>query len=156
MNIRANGYAGRPGRVLAGLDWVVGSIHAALDDDTTERVMAAMENPHVDAIGHLTGRKINRRAPTESTSSGCSPRRSRPAPASRSTRSPTGSTCATPHARLAGEPGSRIVVSSDAHSDRGADYVALGIGQARRGWLTKEQIVNTRPWSKVKKLPTRR
>jgi DNA polymerase (family 10) len=53
-------------------------------------------------------------------------------------------------ARLAGEHGVRVVVSTDAHSIRALDYARLGIGQARRAWLTKEQIVNTRPWSKVK------
>ena len=54
-------------------------------------------------------------------------------------------------ARLAGERGVRIVVSTDAHSVGALAYATLGIGQARRAWLTKEQIVNTRPWSKVKK-----
>jgi DNA polymerase (family 10) len=53
-------------------------------------------------------------------------------------------------ARLAGERGVRIVVSTDAHSISALDYATLGIGQARRAWLTKEQIVNTRSWSKVK------
>ena len=53
------------------------------------------------------------------------------------------------HARLAGERGVRIVVSTDAHSLGALGYVELGIGQARRAWLTKEQVVNTRPWSKV-------
>ena len=57
--------------MLAERDWVVASVHSSFDHDPTERVLAAMENPHVDCIGHLTGRKMNRRAdrPT-STSSG--------------------------------------------------------------------------------------
>jgi DNA polymerase (family 10) len=54
-------------------------------------------------------------------------------------------------ARLAGERGVRIAVSTDAHSTAALGYAPLGIGQARRAWLTKEQVVNTRPWSKVKK-----
>jgi DNA polymerase (family 10) len=44
----------------------------------------------------------------------------------------------------------RIVVSTDAHSTSALDYATLGIGQARRAWLTKAQVVNTQPWSKVK------
>ena len=54
-------------------------------------------------------------------------------------------------ARLAGERGVRIAIATDAHSVTSLGYMRLGIGQARRAWLTKEQIVNTRPWSKVKK-----
>ena len=42
--------------------------------------------------------------------------------------------------------------STDAHSTAALGYVALGIGMARRAWLTKDQIVNTRPWSKIEKL----
>ena len=61
VNIRANGTLDVPDETLAGLDWVVASIHAAFGTNPTERVIAAMENPHVDVIGHLTGRKINKR-----------------------------------------------------------------------------------------------
>ena len=65
VNIRANGTLDVPDETLAGLDWVVASIHAAFGTSPTERVIAAMENPHVDVIGHLTGRKINKRAPMD-------------------------------------------------------------------------------------------
>ena len=50
-----------PDDVLAELDWVVASLHTSLDRNPTERVLAAIENPHVDCIGHLTGRRISRR-----------------------------------------------------------------------------------------------
>jgi DNA polymerase (family 10) len=53
-------------------------------------------------------------------------------------------------ARLAAQHGVRIVVNTDAHSVGALDYARLGIGQARRAWLAKEQVMNTRPWSKVK------
>src|SRR5207247_2248734 len=65
VNIRANGTLDLPDETLAGLDWVVASIHAAFTTSPTERVLATLENPHVDCIGHLTGRKINKRAPME-------------------------------------------------------------------------------------------
>src|SRR4029079_16138718 len=63
--IRANGTLDVPDETLASLDWVVASIHAAYSTAPTERVLTAMENPHVDVIGHLTGRKINKRAPMD-------------------------------------------------------------------------------------------
>src|SRR5207247_5694599 len=64
-NIRADGEIDLPDDVLAGRDWVVASIHSGLGKNQTERVVAAMENPHVDCIGHLTGRKLSRREPAD-------------------------------------------------------------------------------------------
>ena len=51
--------------MLAERDWVVASLHSAFDRNPTERVLTAMENPHVDCIGHLTARKINIRPPAD-------------------------------------------------------------------------------------------
>ena len=56
------------------------------------------------------------------------------------------------NARLAGEAGLTLVISSDGHSTGALGYVELGIAQARRAWLTKEQILNTRPWAEIEKL----
>ena len=55
-------------------------------------------------------------------------------------------------ARLAGEAGVKIVVSSDAHQVAALDYVDFGVAQARRAWLTAEQIANTHTWAQLKKL----
>ena len=60
-NITARGEVDVPDELLAQLDWVVASLHTSLDRSPTERVLAAIENPHVDCIGHLTGRRISRR-----------------------------------------------------------------------------------------------
>ena len=78
-------------------------------------------------------------------------RRRRPAPRSRSTASPTGSTCATSTPGSPARPASRIPVNTDAHSTAALAYAELGIGQARRAWLTKEQVLNTRPWAEIAK-----
>jgi DNA polymerase (family 10) len=56
------------------------------------------------------------------------------------------------HARLAGEAGVKVVVSSDAHEVRALAYVEFGVAQARRAWLTADQIVNTRSLAQLKKL----
>ena len=60
-NINAKGVVDVPDDVLAQLDWVVASLHTSFDRNPTERVLAAIDNPHVDCIGHLTGRRISRR-----------------------------------------------------------------------------------------------
>jgi DNA polymerase (family X) len=151
VNIRANGALDVPDETLAGLDWVVASIHAAFTTSPTERVLAAMESPHVDVIGHLTGRKINKRGPMDIDLDRVFEKAVETGTAVEINSQPDRLDLRDADARLAGERGVRIVVSTDAHSVGALGYATLGIGQARRAWLTKDQIVNTRPWSKVKK-----
>jgi len=151
VNVRANGTLDVPDETLAGLDWVVASIHAAFSTSPTERVLAAMENPNVDVIGHLTGRKINKRAPMDIDLERVFATALETGTAVEINSQPDRLDLRDADARLAGERGVRIVVSTDAHSVAALGYATLGIGQARRAWLTKEQIVNTRPWSRVKK-----
>jgi DNA polymerase (family 10) len=150
VNIRANGTLDVPDETLAGLDWVVASIHAAFGTDPTERVIAAMENPNVDVIGHLTGRKINKRAPMDIDLERVFSAAVETGTALEINSQPDRLDLRDADARLAGECGVRIVISTDAHSTGALGYAPLGIGMARRAWLTKDQIVNTRPWSKVK------
>ena len=94
-NITAHGVVDVPDDVLAQLDWVVASLHTSLDKNPTERVLAAIDNPNVDCIGHLTGAGSRGARARSSTSTWSSVARSRPARRSRSTASPTASTCAT-------------------------------------------------------------
>jgi len=150
VNIRANGTLDVPDETLAELDWVVASIHAAFSTSPTERVLAAMENPHVDVIGHLTGRKINKRGPMDIDLERVFEKAMETGTAVEINSQPDRLDLRDADARLAGERGVRIVVSTDAHSVGALGYATLGIGQARRAWLTRDQIVNTRPWSKVK------
>jgi DNA polymerase (family 10) len=151
VNIRANGTLDVPDEQLAALDWVVASIHAAFSNTPTERVIAAMENPNVDCIGHLTGRKINRRGPMDIDLERVFAAAVETGTALEINSQPDRLDLRDADARLAGARGVRIVVSTDAHSTAALGYAPLGIGQARRAWLTKEQVVNTRPWSRVKK-----
>jgi DNA polymerase (family 10) len=60
------------------------------------------------------------------------------------------------HARAAKEAGLKVVVNSDAHQIRAQNYVELGVGQARRGWLTKDDVLNTRTWAQFQKLRRKR
>jgi DNA polymerase (family 10) len=152
VNIRADGSLDVDDETLADRDWVVASLHTAFDKNPTERVLAAMENRNVDCIGHLTARKINRRGPADIDLS-------RVFEAALATKTfleinsqPDRLDLRDAHARAAGEAGVLLAVNSDAHSIRALGYPELGVGQARRAWLTKEQILNTRTWPQIKKL----
>jgi DNA polymerase (family 10) len=150
VNIRADGSLDLPDDVLATRDWVIASVHHAQGKNVTERVLSAMENPHVDCIGHLTGRKINKRGPADVDVERVFEKAIETRTCIEINSQPDRLDLRDAHARLAGETGVPIVVCTDAHSVGALDYATLGIGQARRGWLTKEHVRNTRPWSKVK------
>jgi DNA polymerase (family 10) len=152
VNIKADGSLDLPDGVLAERDWVVASIHTAFDRDPTERILATMENPHVHCIGHLTGRKLNRREPMEIDIERVVGKAIETGTLLEINSQPDRLDLRDVHARVAGEAGARVVVNSDAHQVEALDYVEFGIAQARRAWLTAEQVANTRTWVQLKKL----
>jgi DNA polymerase (family X) len=152
VNIRVDGSLSLPDDVLARRDWVIASLHGAFDRDPTERVLAAMENPHVDCIGHLTARKINIRPPADVDVERVIAKAVETGTFLEINAQPNRLDLRDTHARLAGEAGVPIVVSTDAHELRALQHIEMGIAQARRAWLTKEQVVNTRTWAQIEKL----
>jgi DNA polymerase (family 10) len=154
-NIRVNGEVDVPDEVLAELDWVVASLHSAFDRAPTERVLAAIENPHVDCIGHLTGRRLSRPARAAGANVDVERvvgRAAETGTALEINAQPDRLDLRDVHARLAGEAGVPVPVCTDAHSTGGLAYAELGVAQARRAWLTKEQVLNTRPWREIERL----
>ena len=151
-NIRADGAIDVDDELLAELDWVVASLHHAFDKSPTERILAAIDHPHVDCIGHLTGRKLNRRAGAEVDIEQVVARAVETRTALEINSQPDRLDMRDVHARLAGEAGVLVPVTTDAHSTAALGYRELGIAQARRAWLTKEQVLNTRPWREIAKL----
>ncbi|MGB2874560.1 MAG: DNA polymerase/3'-5' exonuclease PolX [Gaiellaceae bacterium] len=152
VNIKADGTLDVPDELLAERDWVVASIHTAFDRDPTERVIAAMENPHVDCIGHLTGRKLSRRSPMDIAVERVVEKALETGTFLEINSQPDRLDLSDVNARLAGGAGVKIVVSSDAHQVRALDYVDFGVAQARRAWLTAEQVANTRTWAQLRRL----
>ena len=152
VNIKADGTLDVPDEVLAARDWAVASIHTAFDRDPTERILATMENPHVDCIGHLTGRKLSRREPMEIDIERVVAKAVETGTFLEINSQPDRLDLRDVNARVAGEAGARVVVSSDAHQVKALDYVEFGIAQARRAWLTADQVANTRTWPQLKKL----
>jgi DNA polymerase (family 10) len=148
-NIRADGEVDVDDEVLAELDWVVASLHHAFDKSPTERILAAIDHPHVDCIGHLTGRKLNRRAGADVDIEQVVARAVETGTALEINSQPDRLDMRDVHARLAGEAGVLVPVTTDAHSTGALGYRELGVAQARRAWLTKEQVLNTRPWREI-------
>ncbi len=151
-NIKVDGSIDVPDELLAQLDWVVASLHTAFDRSPTERVVAAIEHPHVSCIGHLTGRKLSRRQPAPIDVARVVTAAADHGTALEVNSQPDRLDLCDVHARLAGEAGVLIPVTTDAHSVAALNYAELGVAQARRGWLTKSQILNTRPWREIERM----
>jgi len=155
-NIRTNGEVDVPEEDLAQLDWVVASVHQAPDSRPTERVLEAMRNPYVDCIGHLTGRRIGRRPPRDVDVERVLEGALETGTFLEVNGQPDRLDLRDVHARAAKEAGVKLVVSSDAHEVRAQAYLELAVAQARRGWLTKEDVANTRTWRQLDRLRRRR
>jgi DNA polymerase (family 10) len=156
VNIRADGTLDATDEDLATLDWVVASVHSSFDKNPTERVIAAMENPYVDCIGHLTGRRISTRPPSPVDVERVIEAALRTGTFLEINGQPDRLDLTDVHARAAREAGLKIVVDSDGHQISALGYVELGVGQARRAWLTKADVLNTRTWKQVERLRKRR
>ena len=108
-----------------------------------------MDNPHVDCIGHLTGRRLLKRDGAPVDVERVVERAVETGTALEINSQPDRLDMRDTHARLAGEAGVLIPITTDAHSVGALAYAELGVAQARRAWLTKEQILNTRPWREI-------
>jgi DNA polymerase (family X) len=155
-NIRANGEVDVPEDELARLDWVVASVHQAPDSRPTERVLDAMDNPYVDVIGHLTGRRIRTRGPRDVNVERVIEKALETGVFLEVNGQPDRLDLRDVHARAAKEAGLKLVLDSDAHEVRSQSYVELAVSQARRGWLTKADVLNTRTWKQLEKLRRKR
>src|SRR4051794_40183787 len=148
-NILPDGSLDYPDELLERLDWVIGSVHTSFgigEEAMTERVIAAMESPWVDAIGHPTGRKIELRPPYAIDMTRVIEAAARTGTMIEINAAPDRRDMNEIHARAAAAAGVMVLVDSDAHSARNFDLLRYGIATARRAWLTPEQVANTRPW----------
>jgi DNA polymerase (family X) len=149
VNVLPDGSLEYPDDVLAELDWVVASVHSSMrmdSDRMTARIVAAIENPLVDAIGHLTGRKIESRAPYALDVPAVIEAAAGTGTLLEINSSPDRRDMNEIHARAAAAAGVGIVIDCDAHRTGGFEVLRFGIATARRAWLGPEQIVNCRPW----------
>jgi DNA polymerase (family X) len=159
VDIRGDGSVDLADDALAARDWVMASIHSGFDkprEELTKRLVAAMEHPHVDCIGHPTGRKINRRDAYDVDFEALLEKALDTGTFLEINSQPDRLDLIDTHARAAAEAGVMVVVSTDAHRVHELGYLGLGVAQARRAWLTPDRIVNARPWRDVQKLMKRR
>jgi DNA polymerase (family 10) len=118
-------------------------------EQMTERIIRAVEHPLVDCIGHLSGRKIERRRPYEFDAERVIDAAARTGTMLEINASPDRRDLNEVHARPAAAAGVPIVINCDAHRVGGFEVARYGVATARRAWLTRAHVVNTRPWSEV-------
>jgi DNA polymerase (family 10) len=156
VNVRADGTLDVSDDDLATRDWVVASVHSRFEHNATERVLAAMESPYVDCIGHVTNRKIGKRRPAEVDLERVIEKALETGTFLEINSQPDRLDLSDVHARAAREAGVKVAIDSDGHSVGALSYVELGVGQARRAWMTKDDILNTRTWKQIEKLKKKR
>jgi DNA polymerase (family 10) len=144
-----------PDDVLAEADWVIASVHYGQQqprEQITERILRAIENPHVDVIAHPTGRLINRREAYQVDVDAVIGAAARHRKMLELNANPARLDLDDAHCAAARRRGVPIVVSTDAHSTSGFDVMRYGVLQARRGGLTAADVANARPWASFKRL----
>jgi DNA polymerase (family X) len=158
VNIGVDGALDYPSDLLAELDWVIASVHTSFAvgrRKMTERVLAAIQNPLVDCIGHLTGRLIGRREPYGVDLEAIAEAAARTGTMLEINGNPNRRDLSEQHARLAAEAGATIVLNTDAHGTNTLANMKYAVATARRAWLTAEQVANTRGWREFSRLRKR-
>jgi DNA polymerase (family 10) len=159
VNIQLDGSPDYDDEVLKELDWVIASIHSSFrmgEKRMTERMMTAMDHPLIDAIGHPTGRKILSRDPYAIDMERVIAHAAETGTMLEIDAGTDRRDLSDLHARAAAEAGAMIVIDSDAHRTSTLEYIEYGVATARRAWLTREQVANTRSWKELDKLRKRR
>jgi DNA polymerase (family X) len=149
VNIGMAGEPDYPDELLAELDWVIGSVHTSFaisEKAMTERVIAAMEHPLIDCIGHLTGRLLLRREPYGVDIERIVEAAVRTGTMMEINGNPNRRDLNEGHAKLAAEAGVWIVCNTDAHGTETLSNIKYSVATARRAWLTAKQVANTKAW----------
>jgi DNA polymerase (family 10) len=152
VEILADGSLGLPDEVLAQLDVVVASIHSGLRQDRetiTARCLKALRNPHVDILGHATGRIIESRAPSELDMEQVLQVAAESGTVVEINAHPSRLDVSDVYARRALELGCKLAINCDAHATNGMEMMEYGIGTARRGWVEAKDVVNTYPLAQM-------
>ena len=138
--------------VLAELDVVVASVHSFMSLERaaiTERMLAAMENPYVQIIGHPTGRLLLRRDAMAYDMEQILDSARRNGIVMECNAAPDRLDLKDTYLRMAKERGVRVVISTDAHSIANLDFMRYGVQMARRGWIEKKDVLNALPLEKM-------
>jgi len=155
VDILEDGSLDLPDSILKELDLVVCSVHYNFNlsrKRQTDRILRAMDNRYFNILAHPTGRRIGMREPYELDLQ-------RILEAAKQNRcyleinaQPERLDLAAVHVKMAKEMGVKLAISTDAHSIADLEYMRFGIAEARRGWLERDDVLNTRGWNQLKKM----
>jgi DNA polymerase (family 10) len=154
LNIDPDGGVDWDADFLAGFDVCVASVHSHFNQSTeelTRRFVRACENPYVHIIGHPTTRQIERRAPIEPDWDAVFAAAARTRTAMEINSHPDRLDLPDELIMRARQAGVKFAINTDSHSTRHLEHLRFGVGQAQRAWLTKADVINTWPLSKLRK-----
>jgi DNA polymerase (family 10) len=155
VDILEDGSLDLPEAALAPLDIVIGAVHSHFElsrTRQTERILRAMDHPHFTLLAHPSGRLIGSRAPYDvdmariirhARERGCF---------LEINAQPDRLDLTDTHCMMAKEAGVRLAINTDAHSREDLAHLRFGVGQARRGWITAADVINTRPLPELRRL----
>jgi DNA polymerase (family 10) len=144
-----------PDEVLAEADWVIASLHYGQKqprEQITDRILGALDNPHVCIVAHPTGRLLNKREPYQIDLDAVMTAAKKNGKLLELNANPVRLDLNDVYCAAAKQHGIPIVISTDAHAPEEMAVMRYGIVQARRAGLTKDDVANTRPWIQIKKL----
>jgi DNA polymerase (family 10) len=154
LNIDPKGEVDWGPEFLQGFDVCVASVHSEFTqskDEMTRRIVRACENPHVNVIGHPTGRKIGQRPPIEFDLDEVFRAAARTGTALEVNSYPDRLDLRDEHIMWARRHGVKFAVDTDSHSTVHLPYLRYGVGTAQRGWLTKDDVINAWPLTRLRK-----
>ncbi len=143
-----------PDDVLAQADWVIASVHYGQQQSRqqiTDRIVGALQHPHVSMLAHPTGRLLNKREPYDVDMDAVFQAAMENRKLLELNANPRRLDLNDIHLLAAKTRGIPVVINTDAHRTEGLDDMKYGIKQARRGCLTAADVANTHPWNEMKK-----
>jgi DNA polymerase (family 10) len=158
VDILADGKLDFSDRMLERLDLVVAAVHYRFELDAkkqTERILRAMDNKYLSILAHPTGRLLGERPAYPLDIERVIEAAKERGITLELNSHPARLDLDDVHCRLCKEMGVKLVISTDAHSTFGLDSIRFGIGQARRAWLERKDVLNTRTWASLRKALTR-
>jgi DNA polymerase (family 10) len=154
LNIDPDGNVDWPEEFLAGFDITVASVHSHFTqsrEEMTQRMIRAMENPYVNVIGHPTGRLIGKRPPVELDLEAVFEAAARTGTALEVNSFPDRLDLRDEHIMWARRYGPKFAVDTDSHSPVHLSLMRFGVATAQRGWLTKDDVINTWPLARLRR-----
>ena len=152
VDIKSDGMLDYSNNILKELDIVVASIHLGFAHDNTQRILNAMDNEYTTIIGHPTGKLYGQREAYKIDFMKIFERAKETGKFIEVDAQPERTDLNDTHIKEAVQFGVKLVIDSDAHStEQMRRYMRYGIGTARRGWATSNDVINTLSWNKFKK-----